>query len=369
MLSLLLLLLLNLSGLGMAHPGSHDEGAYFRSLASSRSVQEARQKLAICSNHIKRGELDARAAVRRAAILDSYRGISHSNSVSKSVRSSFSQAALSSSENPSCLLTPEATIGPFWVDGELIRSDVTDGEPGIPLILDGEFIDIHTCEPVEDVFWEIWNCNATGSYSGVQDFGHHHGDDDSNLDKTYLRGIQRTDKDGAAQFTTIFPGHYAGRATHIHVLAHVGATILPNRTVTGGHVAHIGQLFFDQDLIAAVESTAHYKTNNARLTPNINDGIFNDVNRASSYDPILSYTRLGHSLEDGILAWATMGIDVSASYKAESAASLTDHGGVAHPHRWSAHVPGASNILMGVVGLGLVFWVARSFRQFCVRSA
>ncbi|KAJ5381367.1 GPI anchored dioxygenase [Penicillium cataractarum] len=369
MLSLCLLLLLHLSGFGTAHPGSHDETAYFRSLVSSRSVHEARQKLARCSDHIKRKGLDARAATRRAAILDSYRGISHSGAGPKSSRSSTSQAVLSSSENPPCLLTPEATIGPFWVDGELIRSNVTDGEPGIPLILDGEFIDIHTCEPVEDVFWEIWNCNATGTYSGVQDFGHHHGDDDSNLDKTYLRGVQRTDKDGAAQFTTVFPGHYPGRATHIHVLAHVGATILPNNTVTGGHVAHIGQLFFDQDLIAAVESTPHYKANNVRITPNINDGIFNDVNSASGYDPILSYTRLGHSLDDGILAWTTMGIDLSASYEAESAASLTDHGGVAHFHGWSAHVPGAREIIVLVVGLGLVFWLARSFRQFCARSA
>jgi protocatechuate 3,4-dioxygenase beta subunit len=369
MLSLCLLSLLYLSTLGVTHPGSHDEGAYFRSLASSRSVQDARQKLARCSDHIKRSGVDARAAARRTAILNSYRGIPNAGTVSTSPRSFLPQAAQSSSENPSCLLTPESTIGPYWVDGELIRSNVTDGEPGILLILDGEFIDVDTCEPVEDIFWEIWNCNATGSYSGVQDFGHHHDDDNSNLDKTYLRGIQRTDKDGAAQFTTLFPGHYPGRATHIHVLAHVGATFLPNNTVTGGHVAHIGQLFFDQDLIAAVESTAHYNTNNVRITPNTQDGIFNDVNSATGYDPILSYTRLGHSLEDGILAWTTMGIDLSASYKAESAATLTDHGGVAHFHGWFIHQLGAREILVWVVGLGLVFWLTRSFRQFCLRRA
>jgi protocatechuate 3,4-dioxygenase beta subunit len=369
MFTLCLLVFLQLSTLTTAHPGSHDESAYFRSLASSSLVQEARQKLARCSDHIKRSGIDTRAAARRRAIVNSYRGISDAGGLFKSIRSSVSQEVLSSSESPPCLLTPEATIGPFWVDGELIRSNVTDGEPGIPLVLDGEFIDIHTCEPVEDVYWEIWNCNATGSYSGVEDFGHHHDGHDSNLGKTYLRGIQRTDKDGAAQFITVFPGHYRGRATHIHVLAHVGATVLPNKTVTGGQVAHIGQLFFDQNLIAAVESTAHYKTNNVRITPNIKDGIFNDVNSASGYDPILSYTRLGHSLEDGILAWTTMGIDLSASYKAESAATLTDHGGVAHFHRWLPHQPGTREILVGVLGLGLVFWLARSFRQFCARSA
>lgn len=369
MLTLCLLILLHLSMLGRAHPGDHDESAYFRSLTSSHSIRDARQKLVLCSDHLKRSGIDARAAARRMAILSSHFDASQSSSIPKSARSYVPQAMFASSENPSCLLTPEATVGPFWVDGELIRPNITDGEPGIPLILDGEFIDVHTCEPVEDIFWEIWSCNATGSYSGVQNFGHHPNEDNSNLNKTYLRGIQRTDKDGAAQFTTVFPGHYPGRATHLHVLAHVGATLLPNNTVTGGHVAHIGQLFFDQDLIAAVESTAPYNTNNVRITPNTKDGIFNDVNRASGYDPILSYTRLGHSLEDGILAWTTMGIDLSASYKAESAATLTDHGGVAHFGGSLNSLPGTRGILVWVIGAGLVFWLACSFRQFCLRSA
>lgn len=144
----------------------------------------------------------------------------------------------------------------------------------------------------------------------------------------------------------MFPGHYPGRATHLHVLAHAGAALLPNNTVTGGHIAHIGQLFLDQDLITAVESTAPYNTNNVRITPNTKNSIFNDVNRASSYDPILSYTRLCHSLEDSILAWTTMGIDLSASYKAELAATLTSHGGVAHFHGFLNSLRGTRGILI-----------------------
>jgi hypothetical protein len=139
--------------------------------------------------------------------------------------------------------------------------------------------------------------------------------------------------------------------------------------VTEGHVANIGQLFFDEDLIAAVETTAYYNKNNVRITPNTQDGIFNDVNSATGYDPILSYTCLSHSLEDGILAWTTTGIDLSANYKAESAATLTDHGGVAHFHGWFTHQLGAKKILVWVLGLGLVFWLACSFRQFCLRQA
>lgn len=67
-------------------------------------------------------------------------------------------------------------------------------------------------------------------------------DDTSNLNNTFLRGLQATDSDGVAQFTTIFPGHYAGRATHMHVVSHIGGTVLSNGTYTGGNVTHIGML-------------------------------------------------------------------------------------------------------------------------------
>jgi hypothetical protein len=124
MLSLCLLSLLYLSTLGVAHPGSHDEGAYIRTLASSRSVQDARQKLARCSDHIKLTGVDARTAARRSPFLNSHRDTLDAGTVSKSPRSFLPQAALSSSENPSCLLTPESTIGPFWVDGHSTKKTI-----------------------------------------------------------------------------------------------------------------------------------------------------------------------------------------------------------------------------------------------------
>lgn len=62
---------------------------------------------------------------------------------------------------------------------------------------------------------DIWNCNSTGVYSGVQSNGNGNYDDTTNLDNTALRGIQQTDDDGVVQFTSIFPGHYTGRATHM----------------------------------------------------------------------------------------------------------------------------------------------------------
>jgi protocatechuate 3,4-dioxygenase beta subunit len=94
---------------------------------------------------------------------------------------------------------------------------------------------------------DLWNCNATGVYSGVQAEGNGNDEDDSNLNATYLRGISKANCDGVVQFTTLFPGHYDGRTNHHHMIAHLNATVLPNNTLTGGTVPHITQLFWDQD--------------------------------------------------------------------------------------------------------------------------
>jgi len=83
--------------------------------------------------------------------------------------------------NVSCVLTPEVTYGPYFVSGELIRSDVVDGQAGIAMHLEYEYIDINTCEPVEGLYIDTWNANATGVYSGVQASGNGNSDDGSNL--------------------------------------------------------------------------------------------------------------------------------------------------------------------------------------------
>ena len=66
--------------------------------------------------------------------------------------------------NTSCILSPEVTDGPYYVLGEMIRKNVTEGQPGIPLYLEVQYIDISTCEPVPEVYVDIWNCNSTGYY-------------------------------------------------------------------------------------------------------------------------------------------------------------------------------------------------------------
>lgn len=195
-----------------------------------------------------------------------------------------------------------------------------------------QFIDVNTCEPIPDLWWDVWNCNSTGVYSGVQDSSNGNGDDASNLDKTALRGIQKSDEDGVASFRSVFPGHYSGRATHVHVVGHLNATLLSNGTISGGSVSHIGQLFFDQDLITEVEASYPYNTSTVDITLNSADRVFATETEDSNSDPVFNYVYLNddEGAEGGIFSWITVGVDTSATYNTSYAALLTADGGVAN---------------------------------------
>jgi len=186
----------------------------------------------------------------------------------------------SPSDDTTCLLQPEATIGPYWVSGELIREDVSEDQAGIPLYLNVQVVDVTSCSVVPDLYWEIWHCNASGVYSGVVASGNGDSFDTSNLNATFLRGLSPTDEDGVISMKTVFPGHYTGRATHIHVVAHANATVYSNGTIGSGAAGdststtqHIGQLFFDQALLEAVSVVSPYSENTQTETTNAEDSI------------------------------------------------------------------------------------------------
>ena len=129
----------------------------------------------------------------------------------------------------SCVLTPETTEGPYWVQGELVRSNVTESQKGVPLTLNIQMIDVNTCKPVPDAWLEIWHCNSTGVYSGVVASGNGNTNDASNINKTFHRGLQQSNVDGVVSFDTTFPGHYTGRAVSSAQIAmlHGVLTVFP----------------------------------------------------------------------------------------------------------------------------------------------
>ena len=175
--------------------------------------------------------------------------------------------------------------------------------------------------------WDLWHCNATGVYGGVIGPGNGNENDLSNLNNTFLRGLQGTDADGVASFESIFPGHYGGRATHMHVVGRLNGTILPNGTYTGGTVSHIGQLFFDQDLITEVNLLSPYVENQIAIVENVDDRVV-ATEVINDADPFFEYVLLGNTVADGLFLWVTMGVDTSASYSYSAASELTADGGI-----------------------------------------
>lgn len=218
------------------------------------------------------------------------------------------------------------------VGGESIRRDITEDQEGVSIYLDYQVIDVDTCEPVPDVYLEIWHCNSTGVYSGVVANGNGNSDDEDNINRNFLRGIQQTNADGVAQFLSTFPGHYTGRATHIHVLLHTNATLYANRTLGNQvYASHVGQAFFDQDLIGDVDELAPYNTNTQELTLNADDMILAEEADEDGVDPLMSYTLLGDTVGDGIMAWLAFGINTTYSGEVTPATFRYQNGSVANP--------------------------------------
>ena len=162
----------------------------------------------------------------------------------------------------SCVLQPEVTEGPYYLDLNKVRQDITEGRPGAPLDLQITVVNATTCKPIPNAAVDIWHCDAVGTYSG---FGN------ASRDTTFLRGIQLSDANGLASLQTIYPGWYQGRAVHIHLKVHVG-----------GSVIHTGQLFFDDTLSDTVYQAAPYNTKGNRDRRNSSDSIYSQSGGTAS---------------------------------------------------------------------------------------
>ncbi|PWY65999.1 extracellular dioxygenase [Aspergillus heteromorphus CBS 117.55] len=320
---------LNLSVVGgallaSAHPGGghHEEREALAQRSFKRSLSHGLQK---CEAKLEASGLHARAEARRRALVDVHRRqlqtrgdtwevLNKSHLSDRPVSPNTAETELFDDDSKICLLGPsaEGETGPYWIPGEHIRGNIRESEPGVPVIIEEQFIDVETCEPIRGIYNEIWSCNATGVYSGLVADGNGNPSDLANYQRTFLRGVQQTDEDGVVHYSTLFPGHYADRTTHYHNIVHWNATLLPNNTLAGGSIPHIGQIFWDQDMISKVESTYPYNTNSIPITLNEEDRVVNVETNNADTDPFLNYVYLGDSLEDGLFAWLTVAVNTSA---------------------------------------------------------
>jgi protocatechuate 3,4-dioxygenase beta subunit len=144
----------------------------------------------------------------------------------------------------------------------LSNLDGTDTQTGIPLTLTIYVFDSeNSCAPMQGVQVDIWSCNASGVYSAESG--------ESTVGQSWLRGYQISDATGKVSFTTIFPGWYSGRTTHIHL--RFRSTY--DETDTSG--SNTTQIFFDQTLLDTIDTTiAPYATEGANPTTNAVDRVY-----------------------------------------------------------------------------------------------
>lgn len=156
-----------------------------------------------------------------------------------------------------CTLYPQQTEGPFYIDLDSLRRDITEGKAGMPLSVVVK-VQSESCTPLKDVAVDLWHCDADGIYSGFS--GQLGGLDTTG--ETFLRGTQVTDADGVAEFDCIYPGWYPGRTTHIHFKVHTSST-----------TEATSQLYFPEDVTTEIYATSPYDARGPKDTPNAGDGI------------------------------------------------------------------------------------------------
>src|SRR5262249_52733519 len=155
----------------------------------------------------KIGRREAMSALGAAGAALAF-GCGGSPTAASSTSTASTTTTTTTSTNAACAVTPAETVGPYPSLLDLIRSDIRESKPGTTLTLTVKVVNASSgCAAVAGAQVEIWQCDAAGAYS---EYG-------AQAAQTYLRGIQTTDANGEVTFTTIYPGWYQGRATHIHL--------------------------------------------------------------------------------------------------------------------------------------------------------
>jgi protocatechuate 3,4-dioxygenase beta subunit len=263
------------------------------------------------------------------------RFIAHTVGTAAALQLGVSPALRLNHTEPGCTLIPEQEEGPYYVDREILRRDITEGRAGVPLNLRVALIDVSRCAPLANAAVDIWHCDAMGIYSGYTTFntsgpggpngpgpgGPPPGGPDfgsvrppmapppkmAPTDKQiFLRGVQLTDARGIVEFTTIYPGCYVGRVNHIHLKVHI-AGHTENGAYRGGHVAHTGQIFFPEDISKSVIALKPYSEHHIERTTLDEDGVFNSQNGREVVAQLSVLNK--RSVGDGYVASITLGVD------------------------------------------------------------
>ncbi|WP_353150465.1 intradiol ring-cleavage dioxygenase [Chryseobacterium sp.] len=182
--------------------------------------------------------------------------------------SSSGTAAGSGSGSTGCSVTNTETEGPFPTKSpsSLVQSNIVSDRTGVPFTITITVQNVNAaCATLQGAIVDIWHCDKDGNYSeyggtGMQPANY--------TNVHFLRGRQTTDVNGQVNFTSIFPGWYNGRATHIHVHIYNAA----------GQSLLVTQIAFPEgsdSAVVQVAASTGYKGMTG-YTYNANDNVFSD---------------------------------------------------------------------------------------------
>ncbi|WP_329274202.1 intradiol ring-cleavage dioxygenase [Streptomyces sp. NBC_01451] len=250
--------------------------------------------------------------------------------------------ASSTSSEVCYTLTSETTEGPYYIDADKLRQDITEDKEGIPLTLSLRVIDSESCKPIVDAAVDIWHCDALGLYSGYESLSTGGGGgaptdapsgtptgepptdaptdgtgggggggvhEEPTDDKRYLRGTWKTDRQGRVTFKTVFPGWYRGRTVHIHTKVHVDGT-WTDAGYEGGTTCHTGQFFLDEESVLLSAEVEPYSTSTTERTTLTEDTIYDQSGTAGG---LLKLKYDKKNIAKGVIGSITMGVDPEAT--------------------------------------------------------
>ncbi|WP_369811237.1 dioxygenase family protein [Hymenobacter convexus] len=178
---------------------------------------------------------------------------------------------LGGSEAEACTVASTETAGPFPTinPASYVRNNIVGTRTGVPFTINISVKNVlSNCAAVAGLLVDIWHCDKDGNYS---QYGGSTMQPTNYTTQDFLRGRQTTDANGLVSFTSIFPGWYQSRATHIHVHIYTAS----------GTSLLISQIAFPESATSAVATvnaaTAYgYTKGMSGYTYNASDNVFSD---------------------------------------------------------------------------------------------
>jgi len=181
---------------------------------------------------------------------------------------------------------PTETAGPYPADGSnasnqtlnalalsgIVRRDIRTSlgtqhvALGVPFNIELTLVNTNaSCAPLAGYAVYLWHCNRDGAYSLYSN---------PITAEDYLRGVQATDSDGKAAFTSIFPACYSGRWPHVHFEVYPSL----EKASGSGNIVHTSQMALLEDVCKTVYATDGY-ADSARNLSQVSlssDNVFGD---------------------------------------------------------------------------------------------